>query len=73
MNASEKTNAEIGTAAKINAASYLTEIPPEIDPARRLLEQYSGIAPEDVDAHIHEIVRRLILSVYIRKDLHITR
>lgn len=54
---------QIATAAKKNAAAYLTKIPPEIDPARRLLEEYSGIAPEDVDAHIHAIVRHRPLSV----------
>jgi hypothetical protein len=63
MNVSKKTAEQIATAAKTNAASYLTKIPPEINPARRLLEQYSGIAPEDVDAHIYEIVRHLLLSV----------
>ncbi|KAF2964108.1 hypothetical protein GQX73_g9471 [Xylaria multiplex] len=45
---------QIAAAAKQNAAFYLTEIPPEIEPVRRLLE-YSGIAPEDADAHIREI------------------
>ncbi|KAK3315548.1 S-adenosyl-L-methionine-dependent methyltransferase, partial [Apodospora peruviana] len=42
-------------AAKQNAHSFLTEIPPEIEPGRRLLEKYSGFAPEDVDAHILNI------------------
>lgn len=42
-------------AAKQNASLYLTEIPLSLAPARRLLEQYSGIAPEDVDAHIIKI------------------
>ncbi|KAI1752762.1 hypothetical protein F4782DRAFT_499965 [Xylaria castorea] len=54
MNDSQKTAEQIKDAAKQNAAFYLTEIPPEIEPARRLLEN-SGIAPEDVDAHIREI------------------
>jgi hypothetical protein len=63
MNVFEKTAEQIATAAKKNTVSYLTKIPPEIDPARRLLEQYSGIAPEDVDAHIYEIVRYLLPSV----------
>ena len=44
-------------AAKANAAIYLPTIPSEIlKPARRLLEQYSGIAPDDVEAHIYAIV-----------------
>ena len=44
-------------AAKANAAIYLPTIPAEIlEPARRLLEQYSGIAPDDVEAHIYAIV-----------------
>lgn len=55
MSASEKTPEEIAAAAQQNAALYLTEIPPEADAARRLLEQYSGIAPADIDAHIHDI------------------
>jgi hypothetical protein len=62
MDVSEKTPEQITTAAKQNAASYRAEIPPEIDQARHLLVQYSGIAPEDVDAHIFEIVRWLLLS-----------
>lgn len=63
MSVSEKSSAQIATAARANAATYLTEIPPEIDPARLLLEQYSGIAPEDVDAHIFDIVRRPVSKV----------
>ncbi|KAJ9144790.1 hypothetical protein NKR19_g6310 [Coniochaeta hoffmannii] len=55
MSASEKKPEEIAAAAQQNAALYLTEIPPEADAARRLLEQYSGIAPVDVDAHIRDI------------------
>jgi hypothetical protein len=63
MNVSEQTTKQIATAAKHNTAAYLVEIPPEIDPARRLLEQYSGFAPEHVDAHIYEIVRHLLQLV----------
>ncbi|KAI0861121.1 hypothetical protein F4860DRAFT_476913 [Xylaria cubensis] len=54
MNDPQKTAEKIAAAAKQNAALYLTEIPPEIEPTRRLLE-HSGIAPEDVDAHIRKI------------------
>ncbi|KAK3323182.1 S-adenosyl-L-methionine-dependent methyltransferase [Cercophora scortea] len=35
--------------------SPLTETSPELAPARRLLEEYSSIAPEDVDAHMQAI------------------
>jgi hypothetical protein len=63
MNVSVKTAEQIATAAKTNAASYQTTIPLEIAPARRLLEVYSCIAPEDVDACIHEIVRYLRISL----------
>jgi len=59
---SEKTIEEIAAAAQKNAASYLTEVPPEIDPARHLLEHYSGIVPADVDKHICEIVRHMRFS-----------
>ncbi|KAI1739178.1 hypothetical protein F4680DRAFT_150065 [Xylaria scruposa] len=45
---------QIAAAAKQNAALYLTEIPPEIEPARRLLV-HSGIALEDADTHIRTI------------------
>lgn len=51
---------EIAAAARQNAALYLIETPPEADAARRLLEQYSGIAPEDVDAYIRYIVSHLL-------------
>jgi hypothetical protein len=71
MNASEKTAEQIASAAKANAATYLTEIPPEIDPARRLLEQYSGIAPEDIDAHIYKIVRKHEPLCIRRSDTYI--
>ncbi|KAI0543397.1 hypothetical protein F4679DRAFT_120070 [Xylaria curta] len=54
MNDPQKKAEQIAAAAKQNAALYLNEIPPEIEPARRLLE-HSGIAPEDVDAHIRKI------------------
>jgi hypothetical protein len=58
MHVSGKTTEQIATAAKENAACYLTKIPPGIiNTARRLLEEYSGIAPEDVEAHIFDIVR----------------
>ncbi|KAI0414482.1 S-adenosyl-L-methionine-dependent methyltransferase [Xylaria grammica] len=54
MNESQKTAEQIAAAAKQNAAFYLTEIPPELEPIRRLLK-YSGVAPKNVDAHIREI------------------
>lgn len=65
MSGSEKTPEEIAAAAQQNAAFYLTEIPPSVDAARRLLEQYSGIAPADVDAHIRKIVSHPICSLAI--------
>ena len=53
-----KTREEIAAAAKANAAVFLPTIPPEIlNPARRILEGYSGVAPEEVEAHILDIVR----------------
>ncbi|KAK3357954.1 hypothetical protein B0T25DRAFT_567205 [Lasiosphaeria hispida] len=56
MSQSQKTPDQIAAAAKANAATYLATIPPEIhEPACCILEKYSGIAAEDVDAHIHDI------------------
>jgi len=46
MSHSQKTSEEITAAAKVDASTYLPTIPPEIDPARRILKQYSGIAPK---------------------------
>ncbi|AEO69857.1 uncharacterized protein THITE_2056534 [Thermothielavioides terrestris NRRL 8126] len=46
---------KISAAAKTNAATYLSRIPNAADPARRILVEYSGIAPDAVDAHIYEI------------------
>lgn len=63
MNVSKQTTKQITTIVKHSTAAYLVEIPPEIEPARRLLEQYSGFAPEHVNAHIYEIVRRLLQLV----------
>ncbi|KAK0705716.1 hypothetical protein B0H67DRAFT_497836 [Lasiosphaeris hirsuta] len=42
-------------AAKANATAYLATIPPEIESGRHLLQRYSHIAAEDVDAHIFRI------------------
>ncbi|KAK3381857.1 hypothetical protein B0H63DRAFT_476736 [Podospora didyma] len=56
MSPSQKIPEQIAAAAKANAATYLATIPPGIrDLARSILEEYSGIAPEDVDAHIYYI------------------
>ncbi|KAI1268094.1 hypothetical protein F5Y18DRAFT_377385 [Xylariaceae sp. FL1019] len=55
MTESKKTPQEIADAAKQNAAFYLTEIPPELESARRLLGQYSGIEPDDIDTHIRHV------------------
>lgn len=71
MSASEKKPEEIAAAARQNAALYLTEIPPETDAARRLLEQYSGIAPADVDAHIRDIVSHILLLTLFSLNLNI--
>ena len=56
MSNSQKTPDEIAAAAKANAATFSPTIPLDINPARPILEQYSGIAPEDVDAHLFAIV-----------------
>lgn len=50
-------NEKIAALAKKNEIWYLAKIPTEIDPARHLLEKYSGVAPEVIDAHIYQIVR----------------
>ncbi|KAK4450332.1 hypothetical protein QBC34DRAFT_484552 [Podospora aff. communis PSN243] len=52
---SEKTPEEIAAAARANAKIFASSIPADIDPARRILEQYSGIAAENVDAHLLKI------------------
>lgn len=54
MGDSQETKAV--AAAELNANLYFTKIPSEADSGRCLLEKYSNIAPEDVDAHIYEIV-----------------
>lgn len=36
---------------------YIEEVPPDIEPIKRLLEKYSGIRPKDIDEHIYQIVR----------------
>lgn len=59
MNNYPKSAEQIRTVAEKNIVSYLSEIPSETEPARRLLEQYSGIPPENIDAHILHIVRLL--------------
>ncbi|KAK3344496.1 hypothetical protein B0T25DRAFT_557171 [Lasiosphaeria hispida] len=48
----QKSAEQIAAAGKINATTYLTTVPAEYNAARCILEQYSGIAPADVDAHI---------------------
>ena len=56
MSSSQKTPSEIAAALKANAATFLPSIPPDINPARPILEHYSDIAPEDIDAHLFAIV-----------------
>ncbi|KAI0427182.1 hypothetical protein F5Y09DRAFT_350609 [Xylaria sp. FL1042] len=58
----QETN-KIEAAARQNAALYQTEIPPEVEPIRRLLE-YNGILSEDIDAHIREIISCLLHAVF---------
>ncbi|KAI1370625.1 hypothetical protein F4677DRAFT_438020 [Hypoxylon crocopeplum] len=38
---------------------YIEELPPDIEPIRRLLEKHSGIRARDVDEHIYQIRERL--------------
>ncbi|KAK0619515.1 hypothetical protein B0T14DRAFT_537291 [Immersiella caudata] len=52
---SQKTPGEIAAAAKANAKIFAATIPLEVDPARRILERYSGIVPGNIEAHVFEI------------------
>ncbi|KAI1361665.1 hypothetical protein F5Y08DRAFT_12517 [Xylaria arbuscula] len=38
---------------------YIHMLPPDVESARTLLEQYSGIPPEDVDTHVYHMRDRL--------------
>ncbi|KAK5634814.1 hypothetical protein RRF57_010527 [Xylaria bambusicola] len=55
MSRPQKTPKEIATAAEQNAHLYSTQIPPQLEPMIRLLRT-SGIAPPDVEAHLHAIL-----------------
>lgn len=35
---------------------YLQDLPADIGPARKLLEEYSRVPPDEVDNHIHRVV-----------------
>lgn len=35
---------------------YVAELPADIGPFKELLQEYSHIPPEEVEAHIHKIV-----------------
>jgi hypothetical protein len=43
---------------QIGGQAWLADPPADIQPARRLLQKYSGIRAKDVETHIHSIVRR---------------
>lgn len=43
--------------AQARGQVYIADLPSDIEPARKLLEKYSGIRAKDVDEHIHTIVR----------------
>lgn len=51
---SEPTQAAV--AAAVNNPLLRTTIPPDLGAARHILEEYSGIAPEDVNKHLLDIV-----------------
>ena len=40
--------------------SYLTDLPPNIDAMRELLEGYSQIPAEEIDRHLHKVVWSLV-------------
>ncbi|RYP18293.1 hypothetical protein DL765_004013 [Monosporascus sp. GIB2] len=44
--------------ARSRGKVYLTDLPADIEPARRLLQRYSGIPARDVDEHILDISQR---------------
>jgi len=43
--------------------TYREELPSDISPMRQLLETYSGIPPEEVEALLYSIVRQPPLSL----------
>lgn len=45
--------------AQARGQVYIFDLPADIDPARKLLERYSGIRAKNVDEHIHTIVSGL--------------
>ncbi|RYO76716.1 hypothetical protein DL766_004164 [Monosporascus sp. MC13-8B] len=44
--------------ARSRGKVYITDLPADIEPARRLLQRYSGIPARDVDEHILDISQR---------------
>ena len=42
--------------AQARGQVYISDLPADIEPARRLLRSYSGIRAKDVDGHIQTIV-----------------
>ncbi|KAK7747066.1 hypothetical protein SLS62_009222 [Diatrype stigma] len=45
--------------AQARGQVYIADLPADLEPARKLLERYSGIRAKDVDEHIHTIRDRL--------------
>ena len=42
--------------AQARGQVYISDLPADLEPARRLLQKYSGIPARDIDKHVHAIV-----------------
>ena len=42
--------------AQARGQVYISDLPADLEPARRLLQKYSGIPARNIDKHVHAIV-----------------
>ena len=56
MTTSENNETEVQNDPRDNMARYSKEIEDDITSARKLLEEYSKVPPDQVIAHIHAVV-----------------
>lgn len=55
-NRAEPPQLDAITDAQARGQVYISDLPADIEPARKLLQSYSGIRAKDVDGHIQTIV-----------------
>lgn len=56
------------TAAEVNKASFIDYVPPEVESGRQLVQEYAKFSPDEVDAHLFDIVRDVRCPLSVNPD-----